>query len=268
MPRRKKENADAPSGFAASDIETPSRPRLTPEDVQKKEFRLAFRGYHEGDVDEFLDQVTEALAALREENKRLQEQLGEPLGGPIDLHAADERAERIVREAREHAARLVADAERRAGTTEGPGGSAAAPGWYLLQERDFLERLASLVKEHAEELKQRARSQPANPSAPPEGPGPMPVAQPAPDDVSVVEEGDEGELEEEPEEDEGNPRQDRIDLSELEATGPMSSVAPEDLSPEEHDLLREWDERSPELEPRRRKDEDASLKELFWGEDA
>ena len=268
MPRRKKENADPPSGFAASEIEPAVRSRLTPEEVQKKEFRLAFRGYHEGDVDEFLDHVTEALAALHEENKRLQEQLGEPLGGPIDLQAAEERAERIVRDAREHAARLVAEAERRTGTTKGSGGSAAAPGWYLLQERDFLERLASLVKEHAEELKQRARSQPANPSGPPEGPGPVPVAQPAPDEVAVVDEADGGELEEEPEEDEDNPPQDRIDLSELEATAPMSSVAPEDLSPEEHDLLRDWDERNPELEPRRRKDEDASLKELFWGEDA
>src|ERR671915_263391 len=81
MPRRKKENADPPSGFAASEIEPASRPRLTPEEVQKKEFRLAFRGYHERDVDEFLDQVTETLAALHEENKRLLEQLQEAGAG-------------------------------------------------------------------------------------------------------------------------------------------------------------------------------------------
>jgi DivIVA domain-containing protein len=264
MPRRKKENADPPSGFAVSEIDSSSRPRLTPEEVQKKEFRLAFRGYHEGDVDEFLDQVTEALAALHEENKRLQEQLGEPLGGPIDLQAAEERAERIVRDAREHAARLVADAERRAGSTGEGGASDTAPGWYLLQERDFLERLASLVKEHAEGLKQQARSRPASPADPREGGGPAPVAQPAPDDVSVVEEDSPRGSEEEPDEDDDNPGEQRIDLSELEATAPMSSVA----APEEHDLLRDWDERSPDDEPRRRKDEDSSLKELFWGEDA
>src|ERR671918_1765053 len=133
MMKRRKEKFDAPAPFA--DLEPASRARLTPDDVQTREFRLAFRGYHEGDVDEFLDQVTENLAALHEENKRLQEQLGEPLGGPIDLHAAEERAERIVREAREHAARLVADAEgRAAGATGQSGGSDAAPGWYLLQE--------------------------------------------------------------------------------------------------------------------------------------
>src|SRR5919106_1824709 len=231
MQRRKKETADPPSGFAASEIETPSRPRLTPEEVQKKEFRLAFRGYHEGDVDEFLDHVTEDLAALHEENKRLQEQLGEPLGGPVDLQAAEERAERIVREAREHAARLVADAEgRAAGATGQSGGSDAAPGWYLLQERDFLERLASLVKEHAEGLKQQARSRPENAADAGEGPGPVPVAQPAPDEVSVVEEsapeaeGSEGE----PDEEDDNSGEDRVDLSELEATAPMSSVAAPD----------------------------------------
>jgi DivIVA domain-containing protein len=263
MPRRKKENADPPTGFAAPELGPAVRSRLTPEDVQKKEFRLAFRGYHEGDVDEFLDQVTEALAALHEENKRLQEQLGEPLGGPIDLQAAEERAERIVRDAREHAARLVADAERRAGATGGGTGSDAPPTWYLLQERDFLERLASLVKEHAEDLKQRARSAPANSVEPGESSAPAPVAQPAPDEISVVEEGGPEASEGEPGEENDNPGKGRIDLSELEATAPMSSVT----APEEHDLLRDWDERSPELERHRRRDEDASLKELFWGED-
>src|ERR671918_205551 len=112
MMKRRKEKFDAPAPFA--DLEPASRARLTPDDVQTREFRLAFRGYHEGDVDEFLDQVTEDLAALHEENKRLREQVGDPLGGPVNLQAAEERAERIVREAREHAARVVADAERRA----------------------------------------------------------------------------------------------------------------------------------------------------------
>jgi DivIVA domain-containing protein len=264
MPRKKKENADPPSGFAASELQSAARSRLTPEDVQRKEFRLAFRGYHEGDVDGFLDQVTDDLAALHEENKRLHEQLGEPLGGPVHLQAAEERAERIVRDAREHAARLVADAEHRAGAAGAGGGSDTPPTWYLLQERDFLERLASLVKEHAEDLKQRARSAPANSVEPRESSASPPVAQPAPDEVSVVEEGNPEGVEDRPDDEDDSPGEDRIDLSELEATAPMSSVA----APEEHDLLRDWDERSPEREPHRRRDEDPSLKELFWGEDA
>jgi DivIVA domain-containing protein len=261
MRKRKKEEPDASSGFAASELEAAPRPRLGPDDVQKKEFRLAFRGYHEGDVDEFLDQVTEGLAALHEENKRLREQVGEPLGGPVDLQAAEERAERIVREAREHAARLVAEAESRAGSLAGEGGAGeTAPGWYLLQERDFLERLASLVKEHAEELKQRARARPEETA---DTPAAVPVAQPADEEVPLVEEGGADEPDGGSAEEESEPEGDRLDLTELESTAPMSSGA----APEEHDLLRDWDERTP-VDPHRRKDEDASLKELFWGEES
>ncbi|HEV8573004.1 MAG TPA: DivIVA domain-containing protein [Actinomycetota bacterium] len=265
--KRRKDKADAPTGFAEPDLEPASRPRLTPDEVQTKEFRLAFRGYHEGEVDEFLDHVTEDLAALHEENKRLREQVGDPLGGPVDLQAAEERAERIVREAREHAARLVAEAERRAGDLSGSGGEGdATPSWYLLQERDFLERLASLVKDHAEDLKQRARSRPQEQADLAEVSDSVPVAQPAPEKVLVVEESaaeeTEGNLEED--RDESNPGEDRIDLTPLEATAPMSSVG----AVEEHDLLRDWDERVPEEDSRRRKEEGASLKELFWGEDS
>jgi DivIVA domain-containing protein len=266
MVRRRKDKVEVPTSFAEVDLGEPaSRSRLTPDDVQTKEFRLAFRGYREGDVDEFLDRVTEDMAALHEENKRLREQVGDPLGGPVDFQAAEERAERIVREAREHAGRLVAEAERRAGDLTGAGsGGDATPGWYLLQERDFLERLASLVKDHAEDLKQRARARAAEQPNDAEPPAPVPVAQPAPEDVLVVEESAADEPEGEGPEDESNPGQDKIDLTPLESTAPMSSVA----AAEEHDLLRDWDERRPEDSTRRRRDENASLKELFWGEDS
>ncbi|MGH2682678.1 MAG: DivIVA domain-containing protein [Actinomycetota bacterium] len=265
MVRKRKNKAEQPAGFAGYELDPASRSRLTPEDVQKKEFRLAFRGYHESDVDEFLDHVTEDLAALHEENKRLREQVGDPLGGPVDLQAAEERAERIVRDAREHAARLVAEAEGRAGDrTGGNAGGDTTPGWYLLQERDFLERLASLVKDHAEDLKQRARSRPAEPVDLTEGSGAVPLDSPDSVEPPMVEEGAGGELEGDRPEDAANPGEDRIDLTPLEATAPMSSVA----ASEEHDLLRDWDERSPEDNRGRRKDEDSSLKELFWGEDS
>ena len=35
--------------------------RITPVDIQQKEFRVAMRGYHEQDVDQFLDDVTEEV---------------------------------------------------------------------------------------------------------------------------------------------------------------------------------------------------------------
>ena len=127
------------------------RARLTPADVQQKVFRLAFRGYNERDVDEFLDKVTEDLAALHEENKRLREQGGER--GGAGLEGAQRQAEEIVRQAREHAARLIGDAERRAGAGEPTG----VPGSFLLREREFLQRLAATVQDHARWLKEEAR---------------------------------------------------------------------------------------------------------------
>ena len=150
MARKKKQPADE-SGFG--DAVGGQRQRLTPVDIQQRVFRLAFRGYNERDVDEFLDHVTEDIAALHEENKRLREQLGG--GGGEDLEAARGQAEAIVREAREHAARLIEEA----------GGSpAAAPGGglsssFLLRERDFLQKLAHSVQDHARWLKEEAQRQ-------------------------------------------------------------------------------------------------------------
>jgi DivIVA domain-containing protein len=44
---------------------------LSPQDIVRKEFREAFRGYNQADVDLFLDNVTEELSRLQEENQRL-----------------------------------------------------------------------------------------------------------------------------------------------------------------------------------------------------
>lgn len=44
---------------------------LNPQDIVKKEFREAFRGYNQADVDLFLDEVVESFALLSEENQRM-----------------------------------------------------------------------------------------------------------------------------------------------------------------------------------------------------
>ena len=149
MARKKRKKEPEETGFG--DLETGQRVRLTPVAIQQKVFRLAFRGYNERDVDEFLDQVTEDMAALHEENKRLREGLGG--GGGQDVEEARSQAEAIVREAREHAARLIEDA---GGTPSGGGG---LPPSFLLRERDFLQRMAQSVQEHARWLKDQARRQ-------------------------------------------------------------------------------------------------------------
>jgi cell division initiation protein len=134
--------------------------RITPIDIQQKEFRLAFRGYNEREVDEFLDQLTEEVARLHADNRRLQEQVEfhrtEPLGAAAAVGVGavpgggqgDERgeageivqraradADRILAEARDQgdqevqraraqAARILADADARASSAAG--GSVAA----------------------------------------------------------------------------------------------------------------------------------------------
>jgi DivIVA domain-containing protein len=148
--RKKKQEQEADAGFGQA-APAAGGSRLTPVEIQQKVFRLAFRGYNERDVDEFLDHITEDFAALHEENKRLREQLGGG-GAGEDVSAARSQAEAIVREAREHAARLTEDA-----SPSGAGGGVSPT--FLLRERDFLQRMAQSVQDHARWLKEEAKRQ-------------------------------------------------------------------------------------------------------------
>jgi DivIVA domain-containing protein len=145
--RRKKGTEEAPTSGQA---------RITPEEVQQVEFRLAFRGYNERDVDAFLDRITEGMSSYLEENERLRSGTGRPLAAPAasggDADAivtrARAEAEEIVRRAHEQAAGIRAAAEGGSGDARG----AVAP--FLNKEREFLQSLGSLVQTHAEEIKQ------------------------------------------------------------------------------------------------------------------
>jgi DivIVA domain-containing protein len=143
--RRKKGTDDAPATGA----------RITPEEVQQVEFRLAFRGYNERDVDAFLDRITEGLSSYLEELERLRPVAGRPLqavaGSTDDARAtvaqARAEADEIVRRAHEEAAGIAA-----AGAGSGDARGAVAP--FLNREREFLQSLGGLVQTHAEEMKQ------------------------------------------------------------------------------------------------------------------
>jgi DivIVA domain-containing protein len=158
---RKKKRDTHEAGFT-----TPAtRPRLTPIDVQQKEFRLAFRGYNERDVDEFLDLVTEELAAYTEENRRLQDRADsnvESLGG-ADVTWASREAEGILERARADAASTVAEAEERAAAIlaaagAGPADPRGVIAPYLNREREFLQSLGQLVQQHADSVRRMVRS--------------------------------------------------------------------------------------------------------------
>jgi DivIVA domain-containing protein len=157
--------------------------RITPLDIQQKEFRLAFHGYNERDVDVFLDQVTEEFARLHSENRRIREQLdlrGPSAGGPLGsgeedavVRRAQDEADAIIRVAQAEAGRIVADAERRSAMAtseaEGTGSGSGSPqrsgagtdyipaSSFVARERTFLQNLAGLIQRHAEEVKEELR---------------------------------------------------------------------------------------------------------------
>lgn len=106
---------------------------LTPLDIHNKEFRKAFRGYEEEEVDEFLDQVVKEYEKLYKENFDLKEALvakDSNIGQYRDLEetlkktlviaqqtaddmksGAAREAEVIIREAQLKAELIVKDAE-------------------------------------------------------------------------------------------------------------------------------------------------------------
>ena len=154
------------------DQETPATgdPRISPAEVQGVEFKLAFRGYSERDVDAFLDRITEDLSSYLEENARLRQGLpiatapaGDQVGQDAILATAREEAAAIIHRAEKDAAAIRATAGF--GRT-GDARAAVAP--FLNTEREFLQSLGSLVQTHAEEIKQmvlaiRARAEAAAP---------------------------------------------------------------------------------------------------------
>ena len=156
--------------------------RLTPVDSQQQVFRRAtFRGYHEQDVDDFLDQITEELSLLIEERGRLQQQLQAgsttpPLSDAGGLGEAKRTADDIVRRAREEA-----DAILRAARVEGAGaGGVAGAGAlqpFLGEERVFLRDLSRLIQTHADAVRTMARTQAQTPVELPEAEEPKATAE-------------------------------------------------------------------------------------------
>lgn len=127
--------------------------RITPEEVQRVEFRLSFRGYNERDVDAFLDRITGDLSSY------LDDVAAARATSPSSLAGADPEA--VVSRAHEEAAEIVRRAQEQAEAIHAAAGAGGAPGGdrnavapFLNKERAFLQGLGSLVQTHAEEIKQ------------------------------------------------------------------------------------------------------------------
>lgn len=107
---------------------------LTPMDIHNKEFRRAFRGYNELEVNEFLDEVIEDYEKLYKENLELKDRIGllnDKLQNYIGLEQtlnntlvmaqktademtanAKEKAENIIKEAEETARKIIEKANQ------------------------------------------------------------------------------------------------------------------------------------------------------------
>lgn len=201
--KKKEKDADDALMFASAQASAapPARSELiSPLDIQQKEFRVSrFGGYRMRDVDEFLDQLTDAMTSVIAENERLRGTgSAAPVLGTPDLDDVGRQADEIIQRARDEAGRIIADArqetsEAGVADTSAPASPTAADraavSAFLTREKEFLQSLAGLVQGHAESVKSMAKAaRPAPATAPRPGPpsrshsdsSPKPGGKPAP----------------------------------------------------------------------------------------
>ena len=94
---------------------------MNPQDIVRKEFREAFRGYNQSDVDLFLDDVVEEFTRLTEDNQKMKVRIaalqqevarlreGRAVTTPAPSAATAEDAQRIEAEARARVRRFLED---------------------------------------------------------------------------------------------------------------------------------------------------------------
>jgi DivIVA domain-containing protein len=275
----KRKDAGAGDGPAAS-------ARLTPIDIQQKEFRVSrFGGYKMRDVDEFLDQITDSFGALTAEVDRLRAGGG---GGAPDLDDVARQADEIIARARADAARITAEA-RASGAAAAVGASGpqdrSAVNAFISREREFLQSLAGLVQEHAETVKGMAKSTRAARPTPSEPVAPVGGAALAAEPVVRAEPASAPAAPPRAEHDESSMPavSDAPAASASSTSGPASRPVAETAltEPEPTESMEPEPTRVPDSEATVRIDEpaaaaarsdgdaegDRSLRELFWGED-
>jgi len=88
---------------------------LTPLDIQKKEFRRAFRGYSEQEVDSFLDQVTQDYESLLREIQVLKEKTAQTEQNIARYREIEEAIKNAMVMAQKNADELRQNTEKEAG---------------------------------------------------------------------------------------------------------------------------------------------------------
>jgi DivIVA domain-containing protein len=231
--------------------------RISPADIQRQEFGVSrFGGYRMRDVDEFLDRLTESTESILAENERLRGG-GSPIVGTSDLDDVNRQADEIVERARAEAARILEEAREEARAQAAAAASVAAPltdaqrssvDPFLVQERAFLQSLATLVQGHAESVKGMARQARRGPDQPvvaesagvTEAPGQQTSDQPPAD----------------------------VELPEAEDVDDTDDAASADAGQRSGDETVILDVPEPTaMGSERTREGDPSLRQLFWGEE-
>jgi len=131
--RTKKKDPETQGDMASGSLpKAPEPKRITPVDVQQKEFRLALRGYNERAVDEFLDEVTEEMARLYAENTRLRAEV-------------------------EGRAPASGSAPAPPMPAEAPPSTPSTLHAFVAREQEFLKQRAGIIQEHAKAVKEDRR---------------------------------------------------------------------------------------------------------------
>jgi DivIVA domain-containing protein len=249
--KKKDTTSDGASGWASA-----PGGRITPQEVQQKEFSVARfgAGYRMREVDEFLDQVTDAMSALVAENERL-------LQGSADGDPAPSRPSNPP--PADDAGRAAVDA-------------------FLRREKGFLQDLGGLVQTHAEELRSMVREVRRDVAVPVAAAPPVKESrvEPAPTAVTEPEASPDGsrEAEEPPEEIDSDSgaigtteqmtRESDVPEDDAQGDDPEASggqpTATTGIIAEEPIRL---DDPQPARSARSDDDEEGSLRELFWGEE-
>jgi DivIVA domain-containing protein len=231
-------------------------PSISPADIQRQEFGVSrFGGYRMRDVDEFLDRLTASTEQLLAENERLRRAGGGPIVGTADLSDIDRQADEILQRARDEAARIVEDARRQqAAASIGPLDDAqrAAVDAFLSQERAFLQSLATLVQGHAESVKAMAKQSRRGPERPMTDDADRSAATSASSqrEISIPEASDDD---------------DDDDDDDGEETG--ESAAPSAATERSADQTVVLERSQAATFGERTREDDPSLKQLFWGEE-
>lgn len=230
--------------------------RITPADVQQKEFRVARfgAGYRVREVDEFLDQVTDALSALTQENERLLRG-----AGPGSTSSPP-----TVRPTTDDSDRAAVDA-------------------FLRREKGFLQDLGGLVQAHAEELRtmiRAVRRDTAPPAAEAPAPAETPRVEPAATPMAAPEApiGSSSEATPEAMKEADAPSEEAsTDPGAIEATQEQAPDAAEDdqatgeqtatITGNATDEPIRLEDPEPARSRRSDEEEGGSLRELFWGEE-